>query len=69
MSEDLKPCPFCGGLPISAYIRNGRHIVCQTCHAEGPPAYGGPLNRRSAEDRARAAWNTRRAPSSTLRGE
>jgi len=60
-SRELLPCPFCGGLPISSYVRDGRVIVCQGCHASAPPAYHGPPDRPSSEERARENWN-RRAP-------
>ena len=35
MSEELKSCPFCGGLPIRG---NGfaKILVCADCNAMGP---------------------------------
>lgn len=37
MSEELKPCPFCGGAPrikhlITAGIRTHSRIECTNCH-------------------------------------
>jgi len=49
-------------LPISSYVRDGRVIVCQGCHASAPPAYHGPPDRPSSEERARENWNRRTAP-------
>ena len=52
MSEELKPCPFCGGKAKISYIQesflgwNGYgdkkikyrvHIICNKCHAKGKP--------------------------------
>jgi hypothetical protein len=33
MSETLKPCPFCGDMPVSGY---GGQVVCQNCWADAP---------------------------------
>lgn len=34
MSEQLKPCPFCGSKLVSVW--SGRLVVCHTCGCEGP---------------------------------
>lgn len=54
MSEELKPCPFCGftGI-IDTFVRDGRAVGCPKCSARvqryEPDALG----------KAIAAWNTR----------
>jgi len=61
MSEELKPCPFCGGEAVQADTRFGypaEHWVkcgyCSSCTT----AY-------SNREAAKAAWNTRPAPKAT----
>lgn len=61
-SGALAPCPFCGGPAISSYCRDGRVITCQACLASAAPAFQGPADRPSAEQRAQANWNRRAAP-------
>lgn len=57
MSEELKPCPFCGGLPDKTpqsvgYARNEEFCIwCQPCLVEGPHKHN--------EQEAIKAWNTR----------
>ena len=53
MSDDLKPCPFCGvGASAEALVNfDGYHFVGCECGAEGPIA--------DDMDEARAAWNKR----------
>ena len=53
MSDDLKPCPFCGGGAAAQARVNfvGYHYVGCECGAEGPAS-------PSADD-ARSLWNTR----------
>lgn len=53
MSEELKPCPFCGGSDVSP---SSFDVKCMECGVEMP---GGT-------ERAIAAWN-RRAPSPDMR--
>jgi len=50
--NDLKPCPFCGGINI---IHSGFRMYCHTCGAEGPDADN------MDESAATEAWNTRAA--------
>jgi hypothetical protein len=61
MSQELKPCPFCGERPKSlftnlvlrlAFWKAGWHIECR-CGAEGPKCI--------TRERAEAAWNRRPA--------
>lgn len=49
MSEQLKPCPFCGGSNLGGF----GGAACLDCGGEGPDACG--------EDEAIAAWNHRPA--------
>ena len=57
MTDDLKPCPFCG--EIDTIIRNGTveddwcAVSCEKCYSQGPHQYTDP--------HAIAAWNTRAA--------
>lgn len=60
MSEELKPCPFCGG---EAYERKDHkasdsfnfywHVICEKCHCSSPSYTLGHF------DKAIAAWNRR----------
>ena len=53
MSEELKPCPFCGSKKIKRNHEDGRFwMTCQTCFADGPPT-----SKRSEEDAP--DWNRR----------
>jgi Lar family restriction alleviation protein len=54
MSDDLKPCPFCGEPEVEAYTTKGGFVVGCTnadCLAEGPWDLG--------ESGAIAKWNER----------
>lgn len=55
MSEELKPCPFCGENVWTIYAGCGEDhsVVCENCEAESPIA-------KSAEDAVKE-WNTRPA--------
>ena len=71
VSEELKPCPFCGGNKArTIHIRDGRKVKCP-CGACGTPEFHGPLDRPDAEARAITAWNTRAADAelATLRAQ
>jgi hypothetical protein len=62
MTDDLKPCPFCGGKAIACGDNefNPRHwVMCSNCHA----CPGGDV---AARHEAIAAWNHRAKPSSGL---
>ena len=57
MSEELKPCPFCGGEADIRWHQSDCFVVsCTVCCAEGPPASGDEMQA------AIAAWNTRAEP-------
>jgi hypothetical protein len=47
---DAMPCPFCGGINI---VREGFHLCCWACGADGPDADTGD------EESLIAAWNRR----------
>ena len=53
MSEELKPCPFCGGEArlVSAFLGTAYIVLCDTCNAA--------IKTRRTEAEAMAAWNTR----------
>lgn len=57
MSEELKPCPFCGETRIFLDKRTGYNFhseylaYCISCHSEGPKC--------DTEDVARTMWNSR----------
>jgi len=61
MSEQLLPCPFCGGADIGHKSEDEVAIVCLDCFGCGPSIEG---SREDAAtwDRARTAWNRRAAP-------
>lgn len=52
MTNELKPCPFCGGEAYAVDVLEKRaHAVCDTCHASTAYYF--------SEVEAIAAWNTR----------
>ena len=53
MTEQLKPCPFCGGINV---IHSDYRMYCHACGAEGPDADS------ADESAAIAAWNRRAQP-------
>lgn len=65
MSEELKPCPFCGADEIedwgeATWSRPAKWMYCTCCHARGPRAI---MDRDEEGDafmeRVRAEWNAR----------
>ena len=58
MSEELKPCPFCGKSDIGTYIdfhspdRQFFGVICRWCGAELPPS-------SKTEEKAIERWNKR----------
>lgn len=52
---ELKPCPFCGSLDLSVFIKgcDGKKyaVCCNTCDARGA--------RKRNKEQAEKAWNTR----------
>lgn len=56
MSEELKPCPFCGGREISVKHDDGIHwLRCDTCEATGPTL----TKYHGEEGEPCVDWNTR----------
>lgn len=58
MSEELKPCPFCGcaadwSVQIGDYFGE-----CSECGARGPVPYGGAA--KAMKEEAIRLWNTRK---------
>lgn len=58
MTEELLPCPFCGGNVLSKYLDgnnpgNDYWIHCDRC--------GGSCGMQDSKEEAIKAWNTRRA--------
>lgn len=52
MSDDLKPCPFCGSTHIRAeQYNNEKRMFCHDCEAGGPPD--------TYQSGVKKAWNTR----------
>ncbi|MFK3794785.1 Lar family restriction alleviation protein [Pseudomonas sp. NPDC088444] len=60
MSQELKPCPFCGGTNLQV-TEASSYVMCYGCDADGP--VGRPA------DAAIAAWNNRAAPVPPAGGE
>lgn len=55
MTNELKPCPFCGGEAYAVDALEKRaHAVCDTCHASTAYYF--------SEAEAIEAWNTRAEP-------
>ncbi len=54
MTEELKPCPFCGGNETVSSVNNAyvEYAECMTCGATGPDVV-------VVSGDARAAWNRR----------
>lgn len=66
MTQELLPCPFCGGEPETSGSMSRTYVYCEACGASGSSIFhGGPTNDRDilnrCEAEAIAAWN-RRAP-------
>lgn len=58
MGDDLKPCPWCGRVPVRADISGGGPaywVECYRCEATGP------VDTSSSLDNAADAWNRRPA--------
>jgi ribosomal protein S27AE len=63
-ARELLPCPFCGSESAhTVMIRDGRRAVCGKCGSAAGPYHHGILGQPTADERARAAWNTRATPS------
>jgi Lar family restriction alleviation protein len=58
MSEELKPCPFCGNDTVHVHdsycAGSGFMVLCANCTAEGPLS--------NTESEAESEWNRRTAP-------
>jgi hypothetical protein len=54
MTDELKPCPFCGS---DEQQRNGHYVECCNCHASGPDLYPTP-----DDEKVKDYWNTRHDP-------
>lgn len=55
MTEELKPCPFCGGMAVLS--TGGEHFAipeCTECGATLPASFGA-----DRQEKATAAWNRR----------
>lgn len=52
MSEELKPCPFCGDKTVYVYWREEQYFVsCNNCDCEG--------GKQDTQEEAIKAWNRR----------
>lgn len=56
MSEELLPCPYCGGIDIYFDAMQGS-MMCRNCWAQGPSETG--LDVHDENKLAIAAWNRR----------
>jgi len=59
MTEQLKPCPFCGGEPFKLDCEQGWHLECANDDCISQPALSGFHHRY---ENAVKAWNTRHIP-------
>lgn len=70
MSEELKPCPFCGCHDRRVGVRKmgtkGYKIICGKCGGAGPYVKIEDFaNKMDAQEKAKEAWN-RRANDGTI---
>lgn len=56
MSEELKPCPFCGGEATRTTMRRFKYVSCENSDCSMVVEAGAFFSR---EEDAIAAWNTR----------
>jgi len=40
MNEKLKPCPFCGGIPVIYNYPSAWCVICKDCRFDGPTDLG-----------------------------
>lgn len=68
MSNDLKPCPFCGSKRVRSNLYGrecdednyGHYVYCENCAAKGPIITGEEVEPgENRWDKAREAWNRR----------
>jgi hypothetical protein len=57
MANELKPCPFCGGLPYLWFDEEHARIYCQDCHCEQDQFETDYIG--TAIDKAVETWNSR----------
>ena len=66
MSEQLKPCPFCGGKAFIVMGCNGKEIFYIRCH--DCEATGEKFNNNDPRGQAILAWNNRRGENIRIDG-
>ena len=64
MSEELKPCPFCGchdrKVSVGKMGTKGYKIICGNCGSAGPYAKIEDFSHKmDAQENAKKAWNRR----------
>lgn len=57
MSDELKPCPFCGGPGV--WVESREQVMCAWCHVSPCPTRG--VDFKSDVMPGAQAWNTRTA--------
>jgi len=60
MSDELKPCPFCGG-EAQFYLTEPKKIMCKHGHI-----FAGQFGYLGNSEKLAAAWNTRATPSAEV---
>lgn len=72
MTDEIKPCPFCGGINISTEIIDFRRravAICNDCDARGPEVRLTALDDHPIDTSdALREWNTRVNPEHLSKG-
>lgn len=60
MTDELKPCPFCGGKAEYGLTMAGEEVYCTACYANMP--------RTTTADEAISRWNARAERTCSVKG-
>lgn len=59
-SDELKPCPFCGGKARIFFIYGAYWVGCPKCMIDIPPVNTHKYKRKYAIQKVIETWNTRK---------